>query len=438
MNGVRYLKIYNNILNVGKFYYKFFNNKLKKYHFMRNQDGFNISSCKLDDKMELYCVRYLGTIPAYFDEEVIPGNFSLQSKEYIKEKLGNKKIKFGKNFFWNSWTETLLDNTIFFVGSYTNNSLIINEKIEPYIISNKFAFTNINEGTIKYNDVRLFNIDDNIYCYDGLITSIYQIKIINNKIYIPINLDDDVYKKNHFNFYNKLCIKCENQNKDIGIPSEKKFDKNWSFITFNNDYFEFLNWFENENVTITLINKKNKCCHKKNIIKMGKDIIDGIGNDKLPMFSFGTPFINIMTDNKDIEFQGIAAGHTKIILTKKYDNKNIMAFFDDIKDLRLDDSYIEHNSYIYMCYFIKLIKYKNNTYDMFISDSYLFIDKNQQYKFSIIFPMGLFEKNNNIVMSYGYGDYYTYLMDFNKDILLENINHDVKNFDINNYKFKVM
>ena len=88
-----------------------------------------------------------------------------------------------------------------------------------------------------------------------------------------------------------------------------------------------------------------------------------------------------------------------------------------------------------MCYFIKLIKYKNNTYDMYISDSYLFIDKNQKYKFSIIFPMGLFEKNNSIVMSYGYGDYYTYLMEFNKEQLLKKITHNVKNFNINNYKF---
>ena len=48
-----------------------------------------------------------------------------------------------------------------------------------------------------------------------------------------------------------------------------------------------------------------------------------------------------------------------------------------------DESYIEHNSYIYLCYFIKLIKYKNNKYEMYISDSYLFIDKNQNVLFYV-------------------------------------------------------
>lgn len=438
MNGIRYLKIYNNILNIGKFYYKFLTNKLKKYNFLRNQDGFNISCCKLDDNQELYCVRYLGSVAAYFDEEIIPGNFSYYSKKFIDGKPTTKKISYGKNFMWNSWNETLLDNTIFFVASYENNNFKINENIEPYVISNKTAYTSINTTiALKYSDVRLFKINNDIYCYDGLISSIYQIKIINNKIYVPLNLDDDVYNTNYFYYNNKLCSTCDKpvNNENLGLVFEKKYDKNWSFILFKNNYFEFLNWFENGHVTITFIDKSSKCCYKRNIIKMEGDIIDGLGNNKLPMFSFGTAFININTDDKDIEFQGIAVGHTKIILTKLYDNENIKLLFNDINNLRLDESYIEHNSYIYMCYFIKLIKYKNNTYDMYISDSYLFIDKNQKYKFSIIFPMGLFEKNNSIVMSYGYGDYYTYLMEFNKEQLLKKITHNVKNFNINNYKF---
>ena len=434
ISGKRYINesnnFYLNILNVGKFYYNFFNKNLKKYFYLKDQDGFNMSCCKLDNNYELYCVRYLGTVPAYFGEEVIPGNFSQFSYNYIKKKIGERNIKIGKNFFWNNWNN-LLDNSIFFVASYKNNTFQINKNIKPYIISNKFAYTNINENTLKYNDIRLFKIKNNIYCYDGLITSIYQIKIINNQIYIPINMDDEIYKTEFFYFKNKICSKSEDSN-----HFEKLYDKNWSFITSDEDNFEFLNWFENGFVTITLVEKKNNFCQKLNIIKMNKDIIDGLGSDNFPLFSFGTPFISIEHNDNNIIFNGIAAGHSKIILSKKYNNENINLFLEEIKNkFSQDNSYIQHNSYIYLSYFIKLTKYKNNKYKMFISDSYLFIDKNQKYKFSICFPMGLFEKNNNIVMSYGYGDYYNYLIEFNKNTLYSNIIHNVEEFNINDYKF---
>ena len=172
-------KIYINNINVGKYYYDFFEKNLKKYNYIRKQDGFNMACCKLDDDNELYCLRYLGTIKAYFGEEIIPGNFSNIPINYSNKysNSNDRNIKIGKNFFWNNWKD-LIDNTIFFVGSFKNNILKINENIKPFVIHNKYALTNINEKTLKYTDVRLFKIKNDIYCYDGLITSIYQIKII--------------------------------------------------------------------------------------------------------------------------------------------------------------------------------------------------------------------------------------------------------------------
>lgn len=413
---------------------------LKQYYYIKDQDGFNMSCCKLDDKTELYCVRYLGTVPAYFGEHIIPGNFSNVVKSYILSKDTDRKISFGKNFFWNSWNEVLLDNTIFFVGSYNNGNITINNKIEPYIISNKIAFTLLNEGKFKYNDIRLVNINDNIYCYDGLITSIYQIKIINNKIYIPIELDKEnpIFKKHFFIILNRAC-KLNDNNNDI-TKYEKLYDKNWSLIdiiTKNNEkYFEFLNWYEKGYVTNTIINIKSKQCYKQNIIKMEKDIINGLGTDTMPMFSLSSGFIKIT--NNDFEYCGIATGHTKICLAKKYNNPNIDAFLTEINEkLSVMDNYIQHNSYIYMCYFIKLIK-QNNEYKMFISDSFIYVDMKKEYIFSICFPMGLFEKNNNIVLSCGYGDYYNMLIEFDKQNLLDNIFHDISNFNSSNYKFKII
>ena len=415
---------------------------LKQYYYIKDQDGFNMSCCKLDDMNELYCVRYLGTISAYFGEHIIPGNFSNTVKSYILSKEMNRKISFGENFFWNNWNEDLLDNTIFFVGSYNNGKFTINNKIEPHIISNKKACTLLNEGKFKYNDIRLININNNIYCYDGLITSIYQIKIIDNKIYIPFNKDDPIVHKYNFIFLNKLCKSDDNYINKY----EKIYDKNWSLIdiiTINKEkYFEFLNWYEKGYVTNTIISINTKQCYKKNIIKMDKDIINGLGTDNMPMFSFSSGFIKIADNNNmkynNMEYCGIATGHTKLILSKKYNNVNIDALLKEINEkLLIMDNYIQHNSYIYMCYFIKLIKH-DNKYKMFISDSFIYIDMKKEYIFSICFPMGLFEKNDNIILSCGYGDYYNMLIEFDKQNLLNNIYHDVSNFDISNYKFKII
>ena len=203
---------------VGKSYYSFFKKTLKPYNYIKNQDGFNLSFCSIDKNKQLYCVRFLGHVAAYFNEDIIPGNYSNISRQFIEKKL-DRQIKFGKNFFWNCWTDTLLDNTVFFVGSYKNGKIFIDKKIKPYIISNEKAFTNINEGLLKYNDIRVVNINNEIYCYDGLITSIYGIKIIDNAIHIPINMDNDVYKKYFFYFKKKICSKCDNVNSSDDISN---------------------------------------------------------------------------------------------------------------------------------------------------------------------------------------------------------------------------
>lgn len=438
---------------VGKSYYDFFKKTLKDYHYLKNQDGFNISACKLDDETELYCLRFLGTIPAYFGEEIIPGNFSNISKKFIENKLKLEEkniykanMKYGKNFFWNSWNDTLIDNTIFFVGSYKNGKLIINTNIKPYVISNEKAFNKISEKILIMNDFRLININGKIYCYDSLISSILEIKIINNNIYIPLYLDDPIFEKNFFYFKKKLCSAIDTNNKleKYGYNTfEKTYDKNWSLMSIvkidNENYFEFLNWYVNGYVINTLVDMKTGLGYSKKIIKMEKDKIDGLGTDSMPLFSLGSPFIQLPSDDANIDFYGICAGHTKLIIGKKYKNDNITDFLEEKKaKLNVLENYIEHNSYIYMAYFIKLIKYKDGSYKMYISDSYLYTDLNQKYIFSICFPMGLFEKDNKICMTYGYGDYYNCLIEFDKEKLINDIKHDVSNFEEKDYKFNII
>jgi hypothetical protein len=428
-------------------YLPFFEKKTKSYYFIPKQDGFNMAVCKIDKNREIYCVRYLGTVPAYFGEEVIPGNFSGVNKKYMLRTVPDFNKKIGKNFFWNSWKDTLLDNTLFFVGHYKKGKIVIDEKIEPFAISNRTAFTNINEGTLKYADVRLCSVNGDIYCYDGLVTSIYQIKIIDNKIYIPLSMDDSVYSHSYFYFKNKLCDKkeCVNIQKKDSACLLKTFDKNWSFVDIvtieKNKFFEFVNWFVNGYVVITYIDMKSGTCSNFNAIKMKGDRIDGLGNDFLPMFSLGSPFIKIDKNDKNdknVDYCGIAAGHTKIITTKKYESEKLNIFLKNVNKLREDNNYVEHNSYIYMCYFLKLTKYTNGNYEMHISDSFLFLDGKKEYIFSICFPMGMFEKKNSYVMTYGYGDYYNCMIKLEKKSFMKQIKHNVEDFDKNKYDFHMV
>ena len=426
---------------VGKYYKKYLE-ELKPYYYIKNQSGFNMSVCPLSGNEELYCIRILGTLMAYFGEDIIPGNYS-NEQSYIANKLKNTNIKRGKNFFWNSWNRDLIDNTIFFVGHYTNNKLILNEKIKPYVIHNRIALTNENEGMFKYADVRLINYKNNIYCYDGMMTSIYQIKIINNTIYISTDLGDPIFEKEYFYFKNKICSKCD----ELPNCYVKKYDKNWAFVDIVNHErlgksFEFINWFENGYITNTIVSmdRKNQECEKNKIIKMNRDIIDGIGNNKLPMFSFGTPFFRIRNDDKNVIYDGIGCGHIKIITTKNYDNNKLKNFIEQMHNYfkkNYDKEYIEHGSYLYLVYFVRLLKYADGKTKMFISDASLYVNEKskKKYKFSIFFPMGILVRDDKIIVSCGEGDYYNVLLSFDYDDVLKFTKHDVEEFSYDDYDF---
>ena len=50
---------------VGNSYHNFLEKNLPKYVYIRNQDGFNICGCPINDEEELYCFRLIGLLPAY-------------------------------------------------------------------------------------------------------------------------------------------------------------------------------------------------------------------------------------------------------------------------------------------------------------------------------------------------------------------------------------
>ncbi len=160
----------------------------------------------------------------------------------------------------------------------------------------------------------------------------------------------------------------------------KTFDKNWSYISTiqrgNQSYFMFLNWFEHNALTVSYIDLEmpNKCI-KANRIVMKRDIISGLSNKTLPMFSFGTPSFEF---KKGKLWLGV--GHTKVMTTMKYVNQKIIDFkFAINKTLRGAGNYVQRNSYFYLVYFYMLEKTAQGHYKMMFSDSYLYYFPEQKY-----------------------------------------------------------
>lgn len=405
------------IKTFGDKYHKFFRKTLKKYNYIKHQDGFNMSLLRLEKNKYLFCIRVLGIIPVYFGEEVIPGNnANLKFKLDIYRK---DKISYGKNFFWNNWNRFLIDNSIFFVGYLDDETFDfkIDKKIKPFVVSNY----SINIPNYFYSDIRLFKSRNKIFCYDGFISSIIEISIKNDEIKGGFYLAEG---KVDLLFYIDICINI------------KKYDKNWSFIKItshdNQPYFMFLNWFENGYLTVSYIplNVKNKDCIKKNIIKMKGDLIDGIGNKKLPMFSFGTPMFQLN------ENEWIGSGHIKIINTYKYENDELNNFKIQLLELNKEYNYVEHLSYVYLTYHILLSK-NNGEWKMLISDAFLYIPVEKKYVFSINFPVGIDVNNGNVIVSMGFGDYYTGIISYKLEEFKKLCIHDIQYFETNKFKFYI-
>lgn len=421
---------------IGENYHSFLNKNLKKYNYINNQDGFNMSFIPIDDKYYLFCIRLLGIIPAYFGEEIKPGNCC---NTYIQTKLTKDKLEtidFGNNFFWGSWTKNLIDNSIFFVGEIKKvngkHKIIINEKIKPYVITNSPIFLNnkISE-TFFYSDIRLFNYKKKILCYDGFVSGIYEIKISNNKIYTSFNItNEDFYKENILYHRTSLCNNIRN------------YDKNWSFVKKinknNTEYLLFLNWFKKNKLIVTYLPylKGINDCINEDIITMRKDVIDGLGNDKSGMFSFGVPLMEYKCDD---EYCGIGLGHIKLIKTNKYNNENINKFLNQINTLKskFKNKMIIHLSYHYLTYFFIFIKNKNK-YKFFLSDAFLFLNTDKEYIFTINYAMSIHQVNDKVLVSMGLGDYYNVLLSFKLDTIKYVCKHDLENLNLNNFKYKIV
>ncbi|BAO49575.1 hypothetical protein [Alphaentomopoxvirus acuprea] len=379
-------------VELGSRFHIFLRNNLPHYIVPPTNSGFNFSFCNIKNNQYLCCVRYRTDIRVLFGKTLIPGNY-----------------KKGKHFVWGRWNDPrFIDATCIFVSFWIDNNLIVDESIHPTFIWSQ-PICKPPRCLIKtmplLSDFRIFKNENKLFIIDGNVTSIREIQIKQNFISLNTGL-----------YFNCLCDDDDNY----------CYDKNWSYVTNIDNNFIFLNWIINGYVLETRIINSKTCITNK-IIKLGGNyIIDGLGDSKSPMFSFGTSCIKI----KNNLF--IGAGHIKIILTGNYDiDSNIYKFRKLIYAKFINNKkYIQHNSYIYCMYFFK---YDMNKNTLHISNCYLPIIKSTNYFFSIFFPMSIIKDNTNFIVTGGYGDYYSIAIIFNYKYILKQIKHNVSKFDI--YKF---
>lgn len=396
--------------------------KLKKYNYIDNNYGFNISILKIKDNLFIFVLRMMGTIRAFFNDEVIPGNFSNYDNHkninwIYKTGIENKIKSIGKNFIWNNWYKNIIDNSIFFVGNIDLNGKIqVFENYGYQIIFNEQLSLSKNLNT-TIGDIRLFKHNNKFYYYDSYISRLVEIYFINNKLNIKFN---DKYYSN-FN----ICKSGDYIN---------LYDKNWSFYSKSKKYFKFLYWYMDDGVYIIKVpidkNINNNSCINKILFKYKGDVLPRYGNDNFPMISFSSPLIKI---NKNIK---IGCGYTKFILSHPTYNQKIKKFINSIQDILVSSNskYIEHFSYIYVPYLFKLVDNKK----LFISNPFYVINNSMKYNFSIIYPMSLIKINDYILISAGEGDFYTICLKLKLKNFIDYCIHDVENLKLDDINFEII
>lgn len=402
---------------------------------------FNPSVIKLANNKYLYSVRvnFIESCEKPYDK-FIAGN---------SEQCHNiNKYSKGINFWWNRWGENekcySYAITVFFVNNYKDNSFkhvtIKNPNLEQYLDEDRYIANNF----IMQSDVRLEKINNSLYISESL-----------NPL-IKIQYDDN----NH-----EITILSTNY-----VLGPKSQAKNIQIVKLHDDLNPiYIDWFYyNKGVVF----KQNSNIIR--VIPFNNDyVLDGQGshvtnneNDKqkyklnygiMPQFSFGTPHIKINHDNNLL----LGVGHIKIHsdeITYPYIlNSNISKFRSNLhQDMvkYFKDRYKPHygttnppncHGFIYLLYFYTL-NYETN--EMFISDSYLpiLLDKRTKdsyydldYKFGLIFPTGLIKLNkSNILVSCGYGDFYSVNLEFNLSHIVNLCKYDVKNVDLLKYNYYII
>lgn len=359
--------------------------------------------------------------------KIIPGNN--ESSRFEK----------GQNFWWEDWqSEKFSGGTLYFLSDndFSSFKLLIPLQAAPEVILRQ--------------DLRLMNEGDKLFIYNPRDTWIAQ-EISDTKDIEGTGIGLITFSNN--------------------MIKNHKPGNNYGMIKITNDYYMYLDWIYLEGVKYIkahLNETEKEALEEKylpyestdyRLLGTGstEDEYVDVGENKhiMPLFSFGTPHVKL----DDNTYFGV--GHIKIPTD---DNKYAYEAFSNIETFRKNlysdfksaygDKYVRHDAYFsqsntrrgynYLMYFYYFNLNENDEItQMKISDAYLPVDLSaspDDYKFSLIFPMGLAlsADQKNIVISAGYGDYSSALMQIDRDKALEWCHHNIQNLNLRDYKYNII
>lgn len=376
-------------------------NDLPNYVAIPGQRGFNMSMTKIENKY-VFSVRYFNTLKALMTGKIKPGN--KQDNRFPHRKVG-------ENFVWGMRSKGISDCPVIFEADFDPHTCKISNIGRVQYDYNIRAFSEKDACACNHiMDIRVCNINGELYIYDGAVLFIKK-----------LNLSKAIMEKD--GYYNTSV--CGSQQRGY----VKKYDKNWAIWKVDDEKFVFFHWFEKDGVYIVNVPKNNmRPCIKTKFVQFKRNSIPPLGDPVLPMFSFTTPFIST-------KYGDISVGHTKIILSYNYNKDGkIYKFIKDVREhFPSKGEYIEHGSYIYLAYFILV---RDNSF--YFSNSFLPVVPVDSYIFSIIFPMGIIECDDKLIVSAGIGDWANIIMRFDTAKVAASCIHDAENFNNQDYDYEMI
>lgn len=437
-----------------------------KEHTYISARTFNWSIIKIAENIYLYAVRYIA-------------RFSDNAKKF---KPGNSiectnPMEIGFDYWWNKWSmANNMGGTYFFVGNHLKGKfkhcdIELDDDIKKSTLRNRNTYNSLRGKTnLKLEDIRLIvksigTTNSQYWLHDDEMNYIYPFRLNGNTIIIGKAIENKDYNGRNYAIIslteNELQYIDWYYVEGIKIISKKIIEKKYPIrdnivdITETSDLTE--KWIPYDHL---VENGKKKYIISGNgsyDTKKPEDMEKyGYNYGKMPLFSFGTPHIGLTSDGR----VQLGVGHVKIHTDPEqfpYLNGSRIQTFrtalhTDMKAV-FGDRYIRHKGtgnppdcygYIYMLYFYIL----DGVTDMRLSDAYLpvYLDpkapdslKDADYKFSLIFPMGLAKYDNDkIIVTCGEGDFYSVALEFDIKEVVNSCIHNVKRMDMDQYGYKII